>query len=124
MKNEEHNEQVALVQYLDLLGLKYTAIVNSFFGNKNYGMVAKFKREGWRPGLPDVFIIIKKNNKSKPIFIEMKKQSIKPKRNGKGGVSDGQREWITALNYAGINSYVCYGFEEAKRVVDQELKEL
>jgi hypothetical protein len=118
----EHQEQVLVCEYLDLKKQKYTAIVNSFFGNKNFGMIAKFKREGWRKGLPDLFIILKKGNNSQAIFIEMKTKKMKPKRSGKGGVSDEQREWIDALNETDIKAFVCYGFEEAKEVIDNQLK--
>jgi hypothetical protein len=120
----EHQEQVAVCEYLNLLGQKYTAIVNGFFGNKNFGMVAKFKREGWNKGLPDLFIILKKGNNTQPIFIEMKTKDRKPKRKGKGGISDEQKEWINALNETCIKAFVCYGFDEAKLVIDNELKQL
>lgn len=117
----EHQEQVAVCQYLDLKGQKYTAIVNSFFGNKNFGMIAKFKREGWNKGLPDLFIILKKK-KTQAIFIEMKTVKLKPKRNGKGGVSKEQKGWIDAINETSIKAFVCYGFDEAREVIDNELK--
>ena len=125
MKPSEHDEQVAVVDYLNLLNQKHTAIVNSFFGGsggRKFGMLNKFKREGWNTGLPDLFIILKRANKTKAIFIEMKTLDKKPKRSGKGGVSDVQREWIDAINETNINAFVCYGFDEARDVIDKELK--
>jgi len=65
------------------------------------------KAMGLRPGLPDLFIILK----NKPFFIEMKRK--------KGGVtSDSQKDWIDALLKANIPAYICNGFEEAKKIID------
>lgn len=81
-------------------------------------MIAKFKREGWNSGLPDMFIIIG----NRAIFIELKTKDRKPKRGGKGGVSDEQQAWIDALNMTNVKAFVCYGFDEARYVVDREIK--
>ena len=66
---------------------------------------------GLNAGLPDLFLII--NNKA--LFIEMKR--IK-----KSVTSEFQKDWIEAINKCnGVNAYICYGFEEAKELVDRLL---
>lgn len=106
MNREEYEEQKVVVQYLELIGAKFTAIPNSTY-TPSWGQKAMNKAMGVRAGLPDLFIIIKKQ----PFFIEMKKK--------KGGVlSEDQKSWFKAINEAGIMSYVCNGFNEAKKVID------
>jgi len=106
----EHDEQMAVVQYLELRNIKFTSIPNSTF-TKSWKVKKRNKEEGLRAGLPDLFIIIK----NKPLFIEMKRE--------KGGVvSEYQKEWIEAINKcSGIKAYICKGFEEAKKIIDKYL---
>lgn len=103
----EEQEQVLLVKYLELKGHKFSSIPNSTY-TKSWSQKAKNTRTGLRPGLPDMFIILKNNV---PLFIEMKKQKT-------GKVSESQKEWLEALKNANILAFVCYGFDEAKEVID------
>ena len=107
----EEEEQMALVDYLEIRGLKFTAIPNSTF-TKSWKQKMKNTRTGLRPGLPDLLVIVK----DKLIFIEMKRV--------KGGtVSETQKEWIEALSKCeGVNAYVAKGFDEARVIVDNLLK--
>jgi hypothetical protein len=61
---------------------------------------------GVRAGLPDLFLIV--NNK--PLFIELKRKQG-------GVVSPEQKEWLEAINKAGIKAVVCKGAEEALEVI-------
>jgi len=112
----EYDEQKLVVQYLELIKAKFTAIPNSTY-TKSWGQKNKNKSSGVRAGLPDLFIIINK----KPFFIEMKR----PKEKGiaKGVLSQEQKSWIEKITEAGIDCYVCYGFEEAKKVIDNIKKD-
>ncbi len=106
----ESDEQQAVVQYLEIKGIKHSSIPNSTF-TKSWKQKAKNKREGLKPGLPDLLMII--NNRL--IFIEMKRI--------KGGVvSKVQKEWKDAINECrGVNSFICKGFDEAKKIIDKYL---
>lgn len=65
-----------------------------------------------RAGLPDLFIIYKKNDLKKAVFIEMKRKQG-------GTVSKEQKEWIKLLNETdGLQAYVAKGFDEAKQILD------
>jgi hypothetical protein len=99
----EFEEQVALVQYLELKGYKFTAIPNSTY-TKSIQQKMKNKRSGLRPGLPDLLVVVPNIGL---VFIELKRV--------KGGVvSQAQKDWIAALNSCpGVEAVVCKGAQEA-----------
>ena len=76
--------------------------------------MAKLKKEGLKSGVPDLFIPVAKNGFN-GFFIEMKK----PKT---GVVSENQDYWLNTLSYNGYRAEVCYGFDEAKTVIDEYFK--
>lgn len=98
----EEVEQIAFVKWLELKGLKFTAIPNSTY-TKSIKQKVKNKRMGLRCGLPDLLIITPKGL----VFVEMKRKQ--------GSVtSDEQKEWIEALNkLQGVQAQVCKGADEA-----------
>lgn len=105
----EEVEQRIFVQYLELRGLKFTAIPNSTY-TKSWSQKAKNTATGLRPGLPDLIVIV--NNQV--IWFEMKRV--------KGGVlSPAQKLWIEALNAAGTPAYVCAGAEIAIATIEKYL---
>jgi hypothetical protein len=103
--NTEEQEQITVVQYLELKGHKFTAIPNSTY-TTSWKQKTKNKRNGLRAGFPDLVAIIDGNF----IAIEMKRE--------KGGrVSKEQKEWIEALQEAGIEARVCRGADEAIKFI-------
>ena len=107
----EEQEQQLLVEYLELKKIKFSALPLSTY-TKSWKVKNRNKRIGVRAGIPDMLCIV--NNRL--IFIEMKKE--------KGGVlSDYQKSWIDELNKCeGVMAVVCKGFNEAKKVIDKQLK--
>ena len=107
----EHEEQKALCQYLDIKHIRYYAIPNgTILGGKNkYAQLNKLRAEGYKNGVPDICIFLK----TKVLYIEMKKQ--------KGGVvSASQQEWIDTINklpYA--EAHVCRGAKIAIELVKE-----
>lgn len=84
-------------------------------GSRNRVEAANLKRQGVKPGVPDVFLPIARCG-CHGLFIEMKR--------AKGGVlSQFQREYITALIDQGYRVAVCHGFDEAKRTIEEYLNE-
>lgn len=118
--NSEHIEQVKFVEWLNAKKIKHTAIPNSFFtSRKNYGMINKFKKEGWNKGFPDMILIVPHGGKKVTVFIELKRADMKPKRGGSGGVSEEQEKWLKALNSCEWTvAYVAYGCDHAIRIVE------
>ncbi len=71
---------------------------------------ARNKHLGVHKGVPDYLLIVG----GRVVFIEMK-------RSVGGVVSKQQKEWISALNAAGVGAYVCHGFREARELVSNLL---
>jgi hypothetical protein len=106
----EHIEQMHLVAWLTLKGLKFTSIPNSTY-TKSWKQKKKNQEEGLHGGLPDLLIITPKGL----LFIEMK-------RTKRGIVSPAQQDWIDALNECkNVQAEACYGFDQAKACVERFL---
>lgn len=110
----EDQECKVFVEYLELLqgqGLDiiFTHLANETY-TKSYKQKNRNKAMGVRGGFPDYVLIIN----GYFIVIEMKRQ--------KGGrLQETQKEWINKLMRAEISVYVCFGFDDAKNVVDTYL---
>jgi len=113
----EHEEQKQVCNYLDKLNKLYFSIPNGFVagGRNKFAGIKKLKAEGFKNGVPDLFIC-EPNKEYSGLFIEMKKE--------KGGVvSDDQKQWITQLIFRGYSAVVANGFLEAKEIIDEYFKE-
>jgi len=114
----EHNHQVAVVQFFHMQYPKYKAMLMAYpsgaiIGGKNkFGLINKMKKEGWKTGVPDLFIAVP-NEEYHGLFIEMKddKKSCKP--------SPVQVEYIRDLESNGYRAEVCRGADEAIGLIKQ-----
>ena len=114
----ETQECITLAQWLTFKGVLFTHLAQETF-TRSWSVKRKNKAMGVNSGFPDYAIYVpvdkSKTGKSELLFIEMKRQ--------KGGsVSSAQKEWIKAMQEAGINIYVCKGFDEAEVVLSQFIK--
>ena len=112
----EKDEQIAVVAYCKLRSIPISASMNGVFLNsKNANRyINSLKKQGMALGFPDIFIPMP-NKTHAGLFIEMKRR--------KGGVvSDNQNKWIKILNDAGYYAVVCWGFDEARKVIDEYLQ--
>ena len=73
----------------------------------------KLKATGVKSGVPDIFLPVRRCEFS-GLWIELKRLELKPKREGKGGVSDNQIKWKEHLTSQGYGVYVAYGWEDAR----------
>lgn len=118
MKQEEHNEQVMLIQWWSLMCNSFHVPEICLFAIPNGGLrniiiAAKMKREGVRSGIPDLFLACPRKDYH-GLFIEMKKP--------KGGrVSDSQKTAIKVLEYNKYKTAVCHGWEQAKQEITEYL---
>ena len=114
----EHDEQAALFdwardmeRFMPALALLH-CIPNGMFiaGNprRRRGIMNKMKREGLKPGVPDVFLPIPRG-KFPGFYIEMKVGRNKP--------TDNQNQWLVALLEQGYRVDVCYGADDAIRAI-------
>lgn len=125
-QSNEHLEQCALIQWIELNKKKWPVLNNLFAipngGKLPYSKIGKGKiwspqrfklvKEGLRAGVPDLFLAWPKDEHS-GLFIEMKY--------GKNKLSPEQKEWKRRLEWAGYAVIVCYGFEEAKLAIEAYL---
>lgn len=117
----EDDEQIEFVQWLELQGIKFTAIPNSTY-TKSWKQKMRNKLLGLRPGLLDIFLVIRRDQsitgRGFALFIEMKRR--------KGGrLSEDQKAWIAAINgldELAIAAYEAKGAEQAESIVSRHLK--
>ena len=114
----EHDEQVALFLWAELNRRKYPVLKLLFHvpngGHRHIAIARKLKAEGVKAGVPDIFLPVSRFLYH-GLFIEMKKK--------KGGViSPSQTEWIENLKKQGYSCDVAYGFEDAKKIIEDYLK--
>jgi len=109
----EYEEQCAFVEWLEMKGLKFTAIPNSTW-TKSWAQKRKNWATGLRKGLPDLIVIVPRKIGIKNIvFVEMKRQ--------KGGVvSPEQKEWLKELQECKeVEARVCKGAKEAIKFIEE-----
>jgi len=122
-KRSEHDEQVEVVKYLARKKILYYAIPNG--ANKSRTARSIFKAEGLIAGVPDL-CICEANKYYHGLYIEMKKR-IKTLKSGKKSISrpetqPEQLKWLDNLNSNGYYAVVCYGADEAIKVIENYLE--
>ena len=113
MTAREDAEQATLLSWAAMQSGKYPELTLLFHipngGHRNAAEAARFKAEGVKAGVPDLFLPVARSGKH-GLWIEMKR------REG-GRVSEHQSEWINNLREQGYAVEVCYGWEEASKVL-------
>ena len=79
-------------------------------GKRSAAYAARLKRMGMRPGFPDLFIPLARGIYH-GLFIEMKYAG--------GRASGAQEGWLRLLSREGYAVSICYGFDEAKRIIEK-----
>ena len=109
----EHDEQVMLVEWLVMRGIRHAATPNG--GVRNRATAGKLRAEGVSSGFPDITVF-----PSRPdlpiLFIEMK-------RRAGGRLRPEQRDWLEYLNSLAetgahrLKATVANGFDEAREYI-------
>lgn len=117
----EDEEQITFVQWLELVGLRFTSIPNATF-TTSWKQKSKNHYTGLRAGFPDLIVLVppqrSRDGVGHLLCIEMKR------RQG-GTVSSVQKEWIAALNglnSANVEAVVTKGANEAIDYVNTVMK--
>ena len=107
----EDDEQITFVQYLEMRGLKFSAMPLSTF-TKSWAVKNRNRQMGVRPGVPDILVALPSIGL---LWVELKRV--------KGGVlSQAQVEWLEVLNQCpGTEAVVAHGAEEAIAAVESLL---
>ena len=99
MRNDEHEVQKAICQYLDIRGVCYWAVPNG--GNRSKREASRLKAEGVKAGVPDITVV----NDGIYYGLEVKKP---PTTTPKGYLSKVQKEFIETLKSNGAEVAVVY----------------
>lgn len=105
----EQVEQEAVAMYLDTQypNVLYCASAGGL--RTSLRSAVKMKKAGYKKGFPDLFIYEPRDG-CNGLAIEMKRKE--------GIVTLEQKIWIGELQARGYQSWICRGFDEAKRVID------
>lgn len=133
----EHTEQVALFNWCKLMEGRHPQLALIFAipngGKRHIGTARKLKAEGVKSGIPDIFLPVPRfpsdvndlivgdantvgfsDEVKFGLFIELKVGKNKPTKN--------QLKWIEDLRAERYAVEVCYGFLEAKTVIENYLR--
>jgi len=115
--NYEQQEQIAVANYIRIFypKLLWTISISGINLNIIKGSIAK--NMGYSKGTPDISVYFP-TVKYHGLFIELKKSKIY----GSASLTPEQITWIDTLNKLGYYAVVCYGFKEAKNVIDNYIK--
>jgi hypothetical protein len=113
MRNEEHNIQIACVNWFRYQYPKYLIYAIPNGGQRNVIVASKLKAEGVLSGVPDLHIPIAKKGYH-GLYIEMKAGKNKPTVN--------QIEIMEKLTNEGYLCKVCYCFDEFEKIVNDYLR--
>jgi hypothetical protein len=108
----EYEEQIKLAEYLDMKGYLWCHVPNG--GNRDAKTGAKMKRQGVKPGVPDVLIFedpISRNlnlQSTRNIAIELKREN-----GSMSDLRDSQKEWLFDLEERGWLIKVAFGADDA-----------
>jgi hypothetical protein len=109
----EDHEQITLFAWIDLHVNRFPELRLAFHvpngGHRNPHVGAHMKRMGVRAGVPDILLPVARAGYT-GLAIELK-------RSIGGRVSPEQQKWLSRLEEQGWQTYVCYGADEAIRVI-------
>lgn len=113
----EETEQAQFVLWLERQGLKFTAIPNSTY-TKSWSQKRKNYNTGLRAGFPDMVVLIPPTASRDGLGYFL---CIEMKRLAGSSTSQDQKDWLANINSLGclqVQSYICKGYEEAKKTID------
>ena len=114
----ETQEQKMLFAWAKLNERKYPELALLFHipneGKRSKRVGHELVEMGMKKGVPDVCLPVP-NAVYAALYIEMK-------RSNGGRASEDQKGWLAALNRVGNRAVVCYGFEDARKVILEYLR--
>lgn len=117
MQSNEEKEQITLFEWAELAKIKYPELELMYHipneGKRSAVTGARLKRAGLKTGVPDI-CLPSAHGGYMGLYIEMKYGNNKP--------TEAQKKWLRALREQGYFTAVCYGWEQAKELLEQYLK--
>lgn len=124
MKHIEDDHQKMLIQWAKItriesregvkIGDFMFAIPNG--GKRGVREAARMKAQGVKAGVSDLFFSFPSGGKH-GLYIELKRPIEKGK--AKPRLTEAQTDWIEKARSVGYAAEVCFGFEEAKKAIEQ-----
>lgn len=112
----EANEQIKLFRWANFATAKYPCLALLHHipngGSRNRLEARNLKLQGVKSGVPDICLPVP-CGKYHGLYIEMKYGKNKP--------TDNQNRWLTLLRQNGYCTAICYGWEDAKKVIENYL---
>jgi VRR-NUC domain. len=116
-RHNEATEQETLIQWCGWKQSKYPELKLIYHipngGSRNAIEAANLKRQGVKAGVPDLCLPVARNG-FHGLYIEMKY--------GRNKTTEKQKEWLKSLEEQGYFTVVCYGAEEAERIIARYLE--
>lgn len=116
-KRSEATEQEALIQWCGYQQGQYPELKLIYHipngGSRNTLEAANLKRQGVKAGVPDLCLPVARKG-FHGLYIEMKY--------GRNKTTENQKEWLEELGIQGYCTAVCYGMEEAQKVLLEYLE--
>jgi len=112
-RTTEREEQALLFQWADMVVYSQPELIMLFAipcGQMRRGMPME---PGLKAGVPDIFLAVSRKGYH-GLFIELK-------RDPSCKTTKAQDEWLERLSRQGYRAVVCYGFDGAKREVEEYL---
>ena len=117
----EHEEQVALFQWAEANEAQYSSLVMlAAIPNGGYRPMttaAMLKAEGVKAGYPDILLDVARGPYH-GLRIELKRADRSNR------ATDAQRDWLARLAFEGYQVAVCYGAQEAIKVITDYLTKI
>ncbi len=114
--SNEENEQMILFRWAEYAKQQYPELKLMYHipneGKRSKVTGARLKAVGLKPGVPDICLPVARGGFI-GLYIENKY--------GKNRPTENQKEWLRALREAGHLTAVCYGWEQAKELIEQYL---
>lgn len=115
-KRSEATEQERLISWAQRQYNKYPELKLLYHvpngGSRNTLEAANLKRQGVKAGVPDLCLPVARQGHN-GLYIEMKW--------GQNKVTKNQKQWLDDLQQQGYETTVCYGADEAIRVIKEYL---
>lgn len=111
-QQNEACEQIKLFRWADFMKNKYPGLSMLYHipngGSRNKAEAANLKRQGVRAGVPDICLPVP-SREYHGLYIEMKY--------GRNKATQSQTEWLSKLSGHGYAVAVCYGWEQAAKLI-------
>ena len=118
MKHEESQNQIALFAWAKLAQTQHPELallhaIGNGNGRTSVIQGARMKREGVLAGVSDIFLPVSRNGYH-GLYIELKVKG--------NTTSPSQKWWIAETSKQGYYSTVCFGWIEAKEIIERYLE--